>query len=72
MYLERKIYKHNQMRKYSLQFIFYGFEVCIVRVQQNNFFFQLIKIVKQWDSYLNLYHKVILYYKILNPIHTQN
>ena len=45
---------------------FYVFEVCIVGVQRNNFF-QLTKIIKQWNYYLNLYNKVILCYKILNP-----
>ena len=42
-----------------------GSEVCNVGVQRNNFL-QLIKVIKQWKFYLNLWYKIIWYCKTIN------
>ena len=63
-------YNILKQRLFALEFtckmsIQYGSEVCNVGVQRNNFL-QLIKVIKQWKFYLNLWYKIIWYCKIIN------
>ena len=54
-----------KMRGFFLSSCMHGSEVCIVGMQRNNFLL-LIKVIKEWKFYVNLYLKIILYYKSLN------